>query len=405
MNMQNRKSISLTYLFLTFLKIGSISWGGFMALISVVRTQMVDKDKTIKDELVLDGISLASVLPGPVAFNVVAYIGYTLRGIPGALVSMVAIVLPSFLMIILLASLYVNYSHIDSFRHFFAGILPAVAAVIIGVAVGMFQKQVKDWKQIAICVLSCLSLIFLHSFWTTLFIIALSALAGYLLYRVPEVGVRAVAVESPSFSLKRNWLFFVGLTLLLTLILFPLLPGIVANERYQFLQTIFLTFSGMSLTLFGGGYVIIPTMQQVIVDGLHWLTVNEFADAIAMGQITPGPIFISAAFIGFRIAGFWGALVATVAIFFPPGGVMVFMSHFMNRIKDSAVITAAFKGMRPAIIGMIFSAAWTIGKSAPLTWPTGLIFAVALLMLIRFKSNAVYLIPLSGLAGILLYQI
>ena len=129
MNMQNRKSISLTYLFLTFLKIGSISWGGFMELISVVRTQMVDKDKTIKDELVLDGISLASVLPGPVAFNVVAYIGYTLRGIPGALVSMVAIVLPSFLMIILLASLYVNYSHIDSFRHFFAGILPAVAAV------------------------------------------------------------------------------------------------------------------------------------------------------------------------------------------------------------------------------------------------------------------------------------
>lgn len=401
--MDEHKEISLRYLFFNFLKIGSISWGGFMALVSVIRSQMVERDKTVSDETILDGISLASVLPGPLAFNVVTYLGYKLRGIKGALVSMVAIILPSFLMILALAAVYARYGQVSFFRNFFAGILPAVAAVIISVAVDMFRKQVKDVKQGTVCVLACLALIFLHSFWITLLTILLGAAFGVAMYQQP--GTEVTGNHAPKgHSLNPGmWIYPIAGAFVILLILLPSL--IDMGERSRFLQTIFLTFSGMSLTLFGGGYVIIPAMQQVIVDGFHWLTTNEFADAIAMGQITPGPIFISATFIGFRIAGFAGALIATIAVFFPPGLVMIALSGFMGTIRKSTLITAAFKGMRPAIIGMIFSAAWTIGKGASLSWPTPVIFFTVLLILIRFKGQAVYLIPLSGLAGILLYNL
>lgn len=400
--MAENKDISLSYLFFSFLKIGSISWGGFMALISVIRKQMVEKDQTVRDETILDGISLASVLPGPLAFNIVAYLGYTLRGVQGALISMLAIILPSFFMILALASVYTTYGQLPFFRHFFAGILPAVAAVIISVAVDMFKKQVKDVKQGALCVLACFSLIFFHSFWITLLIIVIGAMAGILFYK--EAGIKTEVEENgKTHFFNRSLWIYVGLgTLVLILIFLPSL--LETSERYQLLRTIFLAFSGMSLTLFGGGYVIIPAMQQVIVDGFHWLNNTEFADAIAMGQITPGPIFISATFIGYRIAGLSGALVATLAIFFPPAFVMVSLSKFLEKIKKSIVIVAAFKGMRPAIIGMIFSAAWNIGKGASVSWPTPFIFLLVLLLLIRYKSQAVYLIPLSGLAGIVFYS-
>ena len=402
--MQNNNRVSLSYLFFTFLKIGAISWGGFMAMISVVRKQLVDKDKTVNDELILDGISLASVLPGPVAFNVVTFIGYSLRGIAGALVSMVAVILPSFILILGLASIYETYGHVAAFTNFFMGILPAISAVIISVAINLFQKQVKDYKQITICVLSCLTLLFIHAFVVSLCVIIAGASAGYFLYRESPAEKAIPAPQSSTSNIRkyiRPSLF--GLTAILLLLLLPFLLNDWANEKYKLIQTLFFTFSGMSLTLFGGGYVIIPAMQQIIVDGYHWLSINEFADAIAMGQITPGPIFISATFIGYRIAGSAGALVATIAVFFPPGILMLICSRILIRIKQSKTVNAIFKGLRPAIIGMIFSAAFTLGKEAQPAWPTVLIFLTALVLLIKFKLDVVYLIPASGLAGILLY--
>ncbi|MFY9153930.1 MAG: chromate efflux transporter [Prolixibacteraceae bacterium] len=402
--MQQNNEISLKYLFFTFLKIGSISWGGFMALISVVQKEFVDKSKIVKDEIILDGISLASVLPGPVAFNVVAYLGYHLRGFKGALVSMFAIILPSFLLILALAYIYSTYGQIPAFSQFFLGVLPAISAVIVSVAANMGQKQIKDYKQVIMFVLSGLILIFIHSFFATLGLILISSVAGYLLYNNKGNASKSEPATFPVFNLRKLLLFSVFiLALVLGFLLMPLLFNGQSVDKARLLQQIAFTFSGLSLTLFGGGYVIIPTMQQVIVDGLQWLNVKEFADAIAMGQITPGPILISATFIGFKIAGILGAVIATVAIFFPPGLLMLFCSRFLDQIKNSGVIIAVFKGLRPAIIGMIFSSAFTILKGVDIGWPTVLIFILVLVLSIRYKINVAYLIPASGVAGILFF--
>ncbi len=407
--MEKDQETSLKYLFLTFLKIGAISWGGFMALISVVQKQLVEKDKKVADEVILDSISLASVLPGPVAFNVVAYLGFHLRGIKGALVSMVAILLPAFSLILGLTYIYSIYEEVPAFTNFFLGVLPAVAAIIISVALNMARKNMKDLLQLVILILSGLALIFFRSFYTTVLIMAGGAILGLLFYGkgVEEKAESELAQKTSKQNIQSFLPVVVVLLVLIGLVWgFPLLfHEQAAFTKALLLRDIAMTFSGMSLTLFGGGYVIIPAIHEIVVEGLNWVTAKEFTDAIAMGQITPGPIFISATFIGYKVANFWGALVATIAIFFPPAILMIFCSGFMDQIKQSRIISAIFKGLRPAVIGMIFSAAYTIGKGMEMHWATWLIFIGVLFLSIKLKVNVAYLIPLSGLMGILLFSL
>ncbi len=402
--MHSDKEISLKYLFFTFLKIGAISWGGFMALVAVVQKQLVDKDKIIREEVLLDGLSLASVMPGAVAINVITYIGYHLRGVKGALVSMFATIIPGVLMIIGLGVIYSSYGELPVFTKFFMGILPAISAVILSIAFSMAQKQVKDFKQLMMCLIAAICLLTIHSFFATLLVIVSSAFAGYLFYYQPGPEPEKKEIKRTPLNYQKYLLVTVILLVAVALIAFAItLFKIDTLGWYKINRTIFLTFSGMSLTLFGGGYVIIPAMHQVIVEGFHWLTTKEFADAIAMGQITPGPVILSATFIGYRVAGFIGACVATLAIFLPPGFVMILLSGFLKKIKDSHLLAAIFQGMRPAIIGMIFSAAVTVGKGAEIIWPSAIIFLTVLVLLVRFKMDIIYMIPLAGIAGILFF--
>jgi chromate transporter len=169
------------------------------------------------------------------------------------------------------------------------------------------------------------------------------------------------------------------------------------------LTKLFAVFAGMSIMLFGGGYVFIPLIQEIVVNHQQWVTTQEFIDGIALGQITPGPILVSAAFIGLKVAGFAGAVVATIAIFAPPALLMVVASGAYARLQHSSAIQASLRGVRPAVIGMIFAAAVVVGRSAVPVWYSIAIFAVALFALIRIRVEAVWVIPAAGAAGWLLY--
>ena len=165
------------------------------------------------------------------------------------------------------------------------------------------------------------------------------------------------------------------------------------------------TFSGISLTLFGGGYVVIPALHELFVDNLGWLTSPEFADGIAIGQVTPGPIFITATFIGYLVAGFWGATVATVAMFTPPAVLTVLLSRFVDMIRDSQVVKAVLQGVRSAVIGMIFSSAVTIGQTMALDIRTILLFIVVFFISYKYNLSPIFLILGSGLVGLILFML
>lgn len=212
----------------------------------------------------------------------------------------------------------------------------------------MARKTIKVPAQWVICLLAAILLIFIGGFTTTFLIIIGSGIVGYFLFHQQQGKERLSNEEKLLFG-NRQWIISgVVLLLLLCVLLFGgQYPG--APKNIQIIST----FSGISLTLFGGGYVVIPALHELFVENLGWLTSAEFADGIAIGQITPGPIFITATFIGYKVAGIMGALLATIAMFTPPMVLTVLLSRFVKTLNQSTLVKAAMKAVRAAVIGMI----------------------------------------------------
>lgn len=388
---------SLSYIFFTFLKLGATAFGGYMSLVAIVQKQLVEVDKKLKEEDLLDGISLTSVLPGPVAVNTIAYVGYQLRGVPGAIAAFAGIILPSFFLVIFLSWLYFSYGNIPAVKNVFSGITPAITALIVTVAIGMTRKTIKLSAQWTICLLAALLLILVGGFAVTFLLIIVSGVAGAFLFR--QSAEQALPGDE-KIHFENKQLVIPGVVLLLllcTLLWGGQYPG--APKDVQILST----FSGISLTLFGGGYVVIPALHELFVENLNWLTSAEFADGIAIGQITPGPIFVTATFIGYKVAGVVGAFLATVAIFTPPAVLTVLLSRFVKILNQSSVVKAAMKGVRAAVIGMIFASAITIGQTITPSVVSAIIFAAIFIISLKYTISPVYLIIASGVAGFILF--
>ncbi|MCG8633149.1 MAG: chromate efflux transporter [Desulfobacterales bacterium] len=403
------KPVSLWFLFFIFLKIGCIAFGGFTALIAVVENDIIRKRKLMKTEDMLDGISLAMLLPGPVAVNVVAFVGYRLRRGIGAFVSATGVILPSFFLLIGLSHIYFTYGELPAISKVFSGFIPAVTAIIITTAWGMSKKAVTDWPQFIMALAAASILLGIGGFYITLTIILAAGAAGLMLYGSGEPKDRDVparvspadrdpAGSGPGFS-KLSAVISTALLVIFLLLFSIPVPGL-GNDS---LARIFVTFSGMSLMLFGGGFVFIPLIQEIVVEGMRWVTQSEFTSAIALGQVTPGPILISAAFIGYKVKGLAGGALATFAIFFPSALLMVNASRILDRIKRSRSMQAALQGIRAAVVGMVFAAAVVIGKGAQFHWVSLVIFAGCMVALMRFKLDIVWIIPSAGILGMLLY--
>jgi chromate transporter len=389
----NTERVSLWTLFTLFLRIGCTAFGGFMALIAVVENHAVERRKWLSHEEILDGVSLATVLPGPIAVNVIAYVGYRLRGVPGALASTIGVVLPAFLLMLALSAAYFTWGQIPAVGKLFMGFIPAVAAIILVAAWNMGRKTIKGVPEAVIALTAAALMIWKGSFAVSFGIIAVSGLAGWLIFREKA----ATGGSKPAAELKSE-----GRSL--SVVAAPLaLTSPFWSVNTALALKLFTTFAGMSVFLFGGGYVFIPLMQHTVVESAGWLTRQEFVDAIAMSQIMPGPIVLSTVFIGYKMAGLLGAVAATLGIFLPPGILMIAGTHVLNRIKQSALIKAVLRGIRPAIIGMIASAVVAVGMTAQQHWLSLLIFAAALLAQLRFKLDVVWIIPTAGLAGLLMY--
>ncbi len=417
-------SISLGKLFWMFLKIGCVSFGGFMALISVIADTVVEKQKLLSNDDMLDGISLANLLPGPQGVNCVAYIGYRLRGGMGAAVSAVGVLLPTVVLIVGLTALYLTYaSQMPGLGSLFAGFVPAVAAIIVTVVHRMAGNVIKGWREATLALAAALALMLAPQalrLYVTLSIVVGFGVVGYWMFRQPEASAPARTSGLPWLRLSVP---LIALGLLLALFLAQ--PSLDPNGLPQ----IALTFSGLSLMLFGGGYVFIPMIQDVVVSNYQWLTTQQFLDGIAFSQVTPGPILVIATFIAQKVTsaesglvlGVVGALVGTAAIFTPPPAIlMVTASLALEDIKQSPVVQAAMRGIRCGILGMIAVAAVVILRAAlpalpeglsavalmeyaGLLWPTVVLFVGALVAMMKFRIDVAWVIPAAGLCGFFLF--
>lgn len=391
---------TLANLFFIFLKIGATSFGGNVALVAAVRKELCEKRKILSDAQLLDYMTLGNLLPGPLATNVIATCGYTIAGIAGAFVSLIGVLLPAFVLLCLFAVFYASYGENPLVKSIFSGLLPGVAAVIAATAWSLAKRNVKTVFQYVILFLAAFVIVqpWLKGFYITLLVIGASGLLGLLTKKKEELVTELPVKESP-----RKWHgpIIAGSVLAAIVLVVAFLQPV--TEFFRELRLLTVTFSGMSVTLFGGGYVFIPAMKGVVVDTHHWVTQQEFTNAIAVSQVTPGPISISATFIGWKVAGFTGAVVATLGIFLPPAMLMILMQQFISRVKHHPTVEAIFRGVRPAVIGMIAGSVWVIAGNALMEGQSipgfVVIFVIVFALSLWEKVDTALLIPLAGLLG------
>lgn len=380
---------------ISVLKVGSISFGGYMALVSILRDELVDRRRVLKDEVIMDAVALASIFPGPLAVNIVIYAGYKLRGKAGMLIAFTGIILPAFVLVYILTYLYFEYGDVLNVEPIFKGVMPAVVAIILSVAIKMTKSHIRHRVQVLLLLISIATLLTFTGFKTIIVLVAGGAILGYLFFRHEVQGSNDLN-EIPVSRFNGKDVQVVALALVA--VAGVLLALALFGEKSMVLQLISV-FSAMSLSLFGGGYVFIPMMQEVVVESLGWLSNAEFIDGIALGQVSPGPIMISSVFIGYKVMGITGALVATAAMFLPSGILMVAGSQMILRHSDSILFKSAMKGVYAVTIGMIFSACVKIGMGLEVDVVPIAIFFVGSLCLIRYKMNLIYVILSAGLAG------
>ena len=401
MNRTNKAGIG--YLSWTFLKIGSTAFGGFLSPISMLEDILVRRRSLMSHHEMLDGMSLASMLPGPAAANFIAYIGFRIAGAWGAVASMVCSLIPSYLAI-LLFSIYapslLNYSLMQRASTAFT---PAMTAVIFVTAWRIGKQYIKSFKNRFGLSIALASIFFLRLFsgsYTTFLIWLWAGFLGYL-FHLDEVPVADLA----RFKFKKRIAFtFAALLGIVTVYLLPL------NLEPNGYLNLGIAFSGLSLLLFGSGCVLIPLLQDLVVNSYGWLSQTEFTNAIALSQLTPGSVLISAAAIGYAVKGILGSLLATFCIFCPPAVLMLACSELLDAIKGSQAIQSALTGVRPAVVGLIFAAGWSfsmpmfeVGKPLAFYFGNVLIFAGSIALLTRFKLDASLLIATAGIAGIFVY--
>lgn len=386
-----KNKISYFKLFLTFLKTGAISFGGYMMLISSIQKEFSDKNKILSNKKILDAITMASFLPGPMAINVASFLGFVLKGWKGAVISFIGVLLPSFIVMIIFSHLYLNSKNIPGFSSFFDGIIPVVAAVIFSVGYS-FYKEKKDKLFTFLLVVLSFSLTSLINGYISIILPLIICGGLNLLYN----GDKIKKINNP----KKAFLRVKGI-LIASIILFLLLVFLnnapIDSPNFNLSKI----FANISLTLFGGGYVFIPYLDKIIVEQIGWLSKREFVDAIAMGQVTPGPILITATFIGYKINGIAGAFFSTISIFLPSSVVIIFFSRIYYFIKKNNTIKLIIKGFKIGIIGLICYSGYIIifEQLENYNLISILICVFSFIVLNKTKLHPMFLIIIFGIIG------
>jgi chromate transporter len=375
-----------------FLGLGTWGFGGPIATVGYMQRDLVEKRKWLSERDFLNGVALGQTMPGPLAAQVVMWVGFIREGAAGALATASLFILPSFVAVLAVAAIYVPNQGLSIVQSLFYGIAPAVMAVIAVAAVKLARLTDKrDPKLWAITAAIGVVTAVTGAEVALLFVGA--GVLMILLEAPPRLRRRRNGDRQPRKPPAAMALLGAGSS-------FKVLTGIATGGTLVALGLFFLKAGAF---IFGSGLAIVPFLREGVVSQHHWLTERQFLDAVAIGLITPGPVVITAAFIGYLVGGLAGAGVATLAIFTPIYLGVVVPGRWFIRHRDNAQLKAFVRGATAAAAGAIAGATVVLSKGAIVDWKTALIATAALASVLRFKNKEPVLVALAAAAGVLLH--
>jgi chromate transporter len=384
---------SLSILFIKIFKLGATAYGG-PAMIGQIKQTAVNEYAWLKEGEFLRGMALCQLVPGATMVQMVTYIGYRLGGFWGAFISATAFILPAFVALIILSALYFNLQTLPFIHALFKGLGAIVVAIVLNSSITLGKSILKDWKAILISVLS------FFGFFFRLNVLLIFVLAGAVALLLHPKGNQLKA--PPTESLKQEegkGKDRLLLGLFAVLISAAMILTYLINPR---LTSLCLRLSKIGALAFGGGFTMIPLIQYEVVDRFQWLSTKEFLDGIALGQITPGPIMITATFIGYKLSGLLGALMATVGIFSPSFFILILLIPYYDRLKGVEIVRTIERGILGSFIGMLGLILYNFGRAAFVDIPS-VIFTVAAFWALVKKISLPYILLIGGILSILVF--
>jgi chromate transporter len=343
----------------------------------------------------MQGVALCQLIPGATFVQLSTYIGYRLRGIWGAFICAIAFVLPAFFLLLVLSTLYFGLGNLWFIQALFKGLGAIVMAIVLNALINFGKPIFKDWKGILIAAFSFLGFLFRLN---TVLVFILAAGAALLLRPAVAKPVPASPLESQRSTpqVKGDYLFLVALAALIAAI-FAICSFLNAE-----LFSLSLTLSKTGALAFGGGFTIIPLIQYEGVDKYQWVSTKEFLDGIAMGQVTPGPIMITATFLGYKLSGFWGALMATLAIFSPAFFIVTLLIPRYDRVRGMTAVRTMEQGILASFIGMLGLVLYNFGRTTFVDMPS-VIFTLGAFLALLKKVDLAYILLTGAILSILLF--
>lgn len=383
---QEQRQISLYNIFSAFFKMGITAFGPAMA--AEAKKNIIKRKHWLNEQEFLNGLALAQFIPGATFVTLTIFMGYRMRRLAGAVASFTGFILPPTALMILLSYLYFTYSNLALVATAFRGLNAIVVALIVNAILDLGCSAIKDWQTLLVAVASLAVAWFNQNVFLIILFAALLSIIVYLPWK-KEPPVKMPPVSSEVFPWRE------------IAVVLAVAVGIAGlSALYPVLLQLENAFFWIGFLVFGNGFTMIPMIQQQVVNVHHWLNLDQFTAGIALGQITPGPILITATFIGYKVAGVLGAIVATVAIFYHCFVMIIPVMPIYAKVKDNPWVKAIFKGLVASFIGLMVVVVIGMGRNSLTDYTTASLSIVALAVLRLIKIDV--LLVVTGGTGIFL---
>jgi chromate transporter len=383
---------TLRELALFFLRLGVTAFGGPAAHIAIMEDELVRRRKWLSREKFLDLLGASSLIPGPSSSELAIHIGYLRAGWAGLLLGGVCFILPAAIVVGIIAWAYVRFGHLPAVAALLYGVKPVVIAVILQALWGLGRTAVKNWT-LAVAGAACL-LLSLAKVNVVLLLFGTGAVVASL------HALFSKGAETPRTNRAAAFISLARGTRSALSRIFPWASATVAVSVVPGIWTLFLIFVRIGSIVFGSGYVLLAFLRADLVVHRGWVTDAQLVDAVAIGQVTPGPVFTTATFLGYLLRGPVGALAATIGIFLPAFILVAISGPLIPLIRKSATAGAFLDGVNIASLALMAAVSYQLARSTIVDWLTASLAVASLLLLLRFRINSAWLVLGGAAVGI-----